>query len=89
MKNENTTKTAQTTSSKTEPKQAVKPSNCCGGGWVKECELVDGKPYFVAYGDTVYGVTYSNAYQHFVGFNFHERGTPDLIFAAPELPKRD
>lgn len=74
----------QTTSPKTEQKPTAKPSN----DWKSEVELKDGEPYFVAYGDKVYGVTYSNDFRHFVGFNFHERGKPDLIYTCPELPKR-
>lgn len=83
MKNERTTRKEQTTSLKTEQKPTASHSS----GWKREVDLVDGKPYFIAYGDTVYGATYSSAYQHFVGYNFHERGKPDYVFEAPEAPK--
>lgn len=68
---------------KTEQKPTVSHSS----QWQRNIDPVDGKAYFVAYGDKVYGVTYSDQFRHYVGFNFPERGKPDYVMEAPEAPK--
>ena len=47
--------------------------------WVKETELVDGRPYLIQHGSTVYPVVYNANIQHFVGYGYNERVKPDFV----------